>query len=443
LLRPEGLLALAFIVVYEIFTKRCPRPYLLTLIVTYAVLIIPYLVFKLVYFGSILPNSFYAKTSFEIGQLVNGLEYTALYFWHYLGAGLFVIPVIVLWKRLDQKVRILILFSLLYLIYVTVIGGDVLKVHRFLIPVIPFMILATTCSLSILFKHRSVFFISAVVIIAWQLILPYGHVSTFNFNEKRFADKMDKMATSLITYDKSNFSLAVSTIGIVGYRLMGRTIIDLLGLTDSTIARHPNPAPEELETTWKEEKYNSRYVLSRQPDYILFSTESKPSAPAEMDLFLYSEFLLAYRTIGFGFNGGLHDIYKRFYRLDSDIKRDISPNFVRYYNAALNDINNRDARGGIANLRKALQYSPPPQYPYIFYHLSDMQGKLGDHQASYEMLKYTIEQDTLIYKAYRDLYIYESFMTGDKDKAEQYRARIKSIMPWYLPRLDSLAAQFR
>jgi tetratricopeptide (TPR) repeat protein len=63
----------------------------------------------------------------------------------------------------------------------------------------------------------------------------------------------------------------------------------MLGLVDRYIAKNPEKLPG-IAATWKERKYNSRYVLSRDPDFILFSTGYKPSAPAERALFLHSKF---------------------------------------------------------------------------------------------------------------------------------------------------------
>ena len=110
--------------------------------------------------------------------------------------------------------------------------------------------------------------------------------------------------------DPTDFSVAASTIGVLSYKLPGHRIIDLLGLTDSTIARHPEPAIAGIESSWRERGYNTPYVLASAPDYISFSTGVKPSAPAERALFLYPQFLDSYRTVGFVYGGVIYDIYK-------------------------------------------------------------------------------------------------------------------------------------
>ena len=105
-------------------------------------------------------------------------------------------------------------------------------------------------------------------------------------------------AKELKKSDQSNFTVALPTIGIFGYELIGHDIIDMLGLTDSTIARYSEKPIPGMQSTWKEQKHNSQYLLKREPDYIIFSTGAKPSAPAEKALLLYPQFLNSYRSIG-------------------------------------------------------------------------------------------------------------------------------------------------
>jgi hypothetical protein len=92
------------------------------------------------------------------------------------------------------------------------------------------------------------------------------------------------------------FTLAVSTIGKISYDLPGRRVIDMLGLADSTIARHPETIPGNT-SSWRERNFNATYVLNQDPDWILFSTGHKPSAPAERALILHSRFRQNYYTV--------------------------------------------------------------------------------------------------------------------------------------------------
>lgn len=95
---------------------------------------------------------------------------------------------------------------------------------------------------------------------------------------------------------KRKLTIAVSTIGSLSY-YTDAVVIDMLGLTDEYIAHNPENIPaisNDSDNPWKERRYNSSYIISRKPDYILFSTGSKPSAYAERALFTNNEFFYYY-----------------------------------------------------------------------------------------------------------------------------------------------------
>jgi len=442
LLRPEGGLMFLFILIYEILRHNSLSRFAIVLGFIYIIGLLPYAVFKWTYFGGILPNPFYAKTNFSLGQIQNGLEYGGLFFWHYLGAGLFVLPLLISIKKWSRPLKIIIAFLTIYMLYIVMIGGDVLKVHRFFVPLYALLIPVIVFGFVNVFRKKYLFWPAVAVFLTWQLLVPRDHVDTYHRAEKALIHKMNNMMTNLLENDSSDFSLAVSTVGLVGYRLMGHTVIDLLGLTDSTIARHPEPPVEELKTTWKEEKYNSAYVLSRQPDYIMFSTEFKPSAPAERALFLYSQFLDNYRTIGFFFDGGLHAIFKRYFPIKGNIVRDVDPNFPQHIHTAMNLWQKEDYPEAISYIEKALELCPEPKYPYLLYYMANSIRKMEDFRTSYYMLRLIAQQDTLVYEVYKDLFVFENNVLDRPEEAMKYRERIGALMPWYLPRLDSLKEKF-
>ncbi|UCD18336.1 MAG: hypothetical protein JSV44_05340, partial [Candidatus Zixiibacteriota bacterium] len=242
LLRPEGGLVFVFIAAYEIISRRSFSRYVLVIGGVYITCLMPYLIFKQIYFGGLLPNPFYAKAGFTVGKLRDGLEYTGLYFWHYLGAGLFVLPALFAVKHKGKGVHVfLLVFVAVYTLYVMLIGGDVLKVHRFFIPVMPVMAVLVSMGISYVFPKKILAGASFFAIITWQLFIPENHVAYFHTAETLLTAKMNNLAESLLKVDDSNFSLAASTIGIIAYKLQGHTVIDMLGLTDTTIARHPEP----------------------------------------------------------------------------------------------------------------------------------------------------------------------------------------------------------
>ncbi len=439
LIRPEGGLVFFFIVLYEIISHRSLTRYAIIIFATYVIFLLPHAAFKLAYYGSLFPNPFYAKTSFNLQQVIQGLEYTGQFFWHYLAAGIFILPAILLFRRMARPIQVIMIFLLVYTLYITFIGGDVLKVHRFFVPLFPLFALVVVSGLYHMFRKFPVFLVAVAALLVWQLLVPRGNINGFHGREQGLAFKMILLMNNLLANDKSDFTVAASTIGMIGYKLHGHTVIDLLGLTDSTIARHPEPPIEGMQSTWKETKHNTRYLLSRKPDYIIFSTGTKPSAPAERALFLYSGFLHNYRAIGFFLGSKMHSIFKRFGEIPDDVIRDVDIEFVQNLNQAINLVgdNKADNLKALGFLDLALKYSPKPTFPYVYYYLSEANRKLGNIKASYNYLRQAVAQDTLTYEIYKDLYFYE-YRLGNYAAADQYRKRAAALVPWYMPRLDSL-----
>ncbi len=442
LLRPEGGMVFIFIVLYEIISRRSLTTFARTIFALYAIFLLPLAGFKLLYYKSLLPNPFYAKTSFNLQQALNGLDYTGRFFWHYLAAGIFAVPIVLLLRKIPAALRVTLAFLLVYILYIIFIGGDVLKVHRFFVPLFALIIPVVVYGFYHIAKGKAYFLFGVAALIIWQLVIPRDYVNVFHGRELGLAYKMDHFTRHLLAADSSDFSLAASTIGLVGYRLLDHTVIDMLGLTDSTIARHPEPHIEGLETTWREANFNSEYLLSRQPKYILFSTGTKPSAPAERALFLYSAFLDDYRTIGFYFGGMMHGAYKRYFPLDTPVTRDVDVEFVQAFNEGMNQARTGHYSEALAAYEQAILHGPNPPYPYVFYYLSEVFRQQGKPEASYNALKKGAALDTLAYEIYKDLYAFE-YRLGNFAAADGYRRRVAALVPWYMPRLDSLVGRTR
>ncbi|MCK5126541.1 MAG: hypothetical protein KAR42_09815 [candidate division Zixibacteria bacterium] len=438
LTRPEGALVCAIIIIYEILSTRTLSAYIRSTVILYTVALLPFAAFKLMYYGYLLPNTFYAKTSFSFEQLKNGFFYTGLYFWHYLGAGLFILPCIIFYKKMNKSIRAVILFFLVYSLYITIIGGDVLKVHRFFIPLMPIAAIIAMLGLFRLWPRKIMIIISLVVILGWQYYMPREHVNTFYQKEQGLLSKMSIMIDQLLKIDKTNFSLAASTIGIVGYKLIGHPVIDMLGLTDSTIARHPEKQIPGITSTWRESRVNSVYLLSRQPDYILFSTGIKPSAPAERSLFLHTAFWDSYRTIPFRGRRSLYSMYKKYHEVPKNIQRNIPAEFVQNFTTGVNQLwREKDFPASLTSFNAAQSYFPGQNNPYVYYYKGLLYLYMRNLDSCLYVLETLVAEDTLTYEGYKNLYMYKYDM-GEYDTAMYYRRKMAQLTPWYMPHMDSV-----
>jgi len=446
-IRPEGALLAGLFLVIEAITERRRPVFSLRCTLAALVVSLPFAVFKIIYYGSIFPNPFFAKTGLHLDQLVNGLEYTGQFFVDYgfLGAGL-IVPLL-FWNRLSRAARAVWLFAILYTVYIILVGGDVLKVHRFFVPVFGPVAIMTALSVHLLIEKLQrktrlmVLFIVSALLLGLTYRLPYDHVNNYNFLERKFTYKMKWMAEQIKASDTTDFSVAVSTIGIFGYELLGHEIIDMVGLTDSTIARHSEEPIEGMQTTWKEQKHNTRYLLTRAPDYIMFSTGIKPSAPAERALLLFRQFHDAYRTVGWYYKsdpsaamGTIASVFKRVRDISGDIVPAYPVEFVQLYKTGLDYYVAGDNLKATEYYSQALQASGQPYYVYVLYQKAFSHIMLEQHETAIGLLELVLQQDSLVFEAHKDLYLYASLM-NDTATAAIHEHWLKKLVPWYLPKL--------
>ena len=303
LLRPEGVIVFVAILIDRIITVRKPQ---WQFILVYIIPLLPLVIFKFIYFGSLFPNPFYAKSGVGFEYIRSGLEYLWNFTYTIGVFGIvFLVPLLAI-KRLWNKYSLLYLFILVYTAYIVWVGGDVLKVYRFFVPVVPVLYFLFVVSLVelislIRFKRQQVYG-TVFILAAIFSIVSYSRSSKYVWDcrnaEIALVNDMHYITTMLKTYAGPDFSLATSTIGIVGYQLLGHRVIDMLGLTDTYIARNPENV-KGIVSSWKERRFNNCYLLEQQPDFILFSTGQKPSAPAERALMLHSEFRHNYSMLSF------------------------------------------------------------------------------------------------------------------------------------------------
>ena len=435
------------IVIEAVVEKRMPK---FTIACSAIALIfsLPFVVFKQIYYGSILPNPFYAKTGMTLEQLGVGLEYTGRFFTHYgfYGAGLIVC--VLFWKKLSNEMRAVLLFFIMYTLYIIFVGGDVLKVHRFFIPVLGLSGILVVYSILVLLRKLSpktlnlVLFLSALPLLFLTYSLPKDYVLLYSDREKGLVQSMQLLARDIKASDTTDFSVAHTTIGAFSYELMEHKVIDMLGLTDTMIARHPQAQVKEFESTWRERKYNAGYVLERGPEYIVFSTGDKPSAPAEQALLLYPQFLNSYVSTGwfhvnpaYNLGGIILPAFRKARPLEGEIKPAYPPKFVSLYKIGSELFAAGKYQEAIAAFDKAIFISPTPIYNYLLYYKSLCHMQLQQHDTTRALLSSMLAQDSLLFDAHRNLYIY-SILYSDSTAALLHERWIKNLVPWLWPRIQ-------
>ncbi len=447
-IRPEGALIAAFLIVIEAILERRIPKYAIMCTTICLVISLPFVMFKYIYYGSIVPNPFYAKTGWTLDQFLAGVHYSAQFFKHYGFYGAGIIITAVFWRKLSNQARAVLLFTVFYLIYIVLIGGDVLKVHRFFIPIFGLSAITISYSLWLLvqklhYKTRLlVVFLLAFPLAIWTYLGPKDTVWHYCDSELGLVISMQGLARDIKSTDSTDFSVALTTIGAFSYELVGHTIIDMLGLTDTTIARHPEQPIKEFETTWRERNFNATYVLGREPDYIVFSTGVKPSAPAEQALLLYSQFIDSYKSLvwyqsnqTFPGGGTLNVAFKKFRELEGEIKPTYPPEYVGFFKKGLELQGIGRHESAIETFDSAIAISPMPYYADLAFAKALSFYQLRQSDSAKAWASFVLSQDSLVLDAHKLLYIY-GVESDDTLSVAIHLAWLKKLAPWYWPRLE-------
>jgi len=299
MLRPEGLLFFVLIFLYVMCVVK-DRKGAKTIAKAFILVYAPYYLWRYVYYGySLLPNTYYAKSGFDIINLKSGLRYLQ----HFLEAFGFPLAVFIFVTNIRKFIRNNILtFSILaaYLLHVIHVGGDHMPGYRFMVHVMPVMYIFVAegfQNLEINKKQRKTLklFILILNIAASLGITSMSlHIKgNFISNKKLLSLEDRNTRRTRILYDEltmfedpasfygsiygrymaenwpKNSLVALNTAGSTPF-YSGLRSIDMLGLSDGVIAKGPMP---KRRLKWQyipgHVRGNGSYVLSRKPDYII------------------------------------------------------------------------------------------------------------------------------------------------------------------------------
>jgi arabinofuranosyltransferase len=426
-------------------------------IYSYLIYIVPALLlmlFRLWYYGYPFPNTFYAKTGFSFEYFNSGIDYFVKFIGTYMIYGLIIILPLYLFKKKENFFTVSLFYFLIvtYSLYVILVGGDVLKQHRFFLPVLPLIYILFAKFLNDLYINlRKKYFTGSPAAAFLLVIIIAGGISYYNYSsEKEALDKDVQSEIGLVEKMKITgqwfrqkqqeagrpITIAATTIGAVSY-FSGVTVIDLLGLTDEEIAHNPQRIPEISirDIGWKERNYNAGYVMSRNPDFIYFSTGVKPSAYGERALFVTPEFVNNYFPYYFSHKGyNFTDVvYKR--KKDEEIvdrefpgNPDYKKTYVNMYNQAMNTSRDKSrAQTAISEFRTAAE-TGPAAFSAAYQNIADIYMQTGNKDSAFAYYLKAVERNDYDVMSHYGLYqLYSE--TGDSAKAADHLMKMRQIDP--------------
>jgi arabinofuranosyltransferase len=239
--------------------------------------------FRLAYYGDLVPNTFHAKVGFGSAVLSRGLHYVAEFVASYL-------PVLLLaaygiWsERRSPRARLIAAWTVCHLAYVAYVGGDYKPTFRFFAPVIPGLCLMAGVALARWWSRagehergrRAILGAAAGAMVAVYLVAASREARVFTLWRRSVLPTHTAAGRWLGAHYPPTAVLATNNAGVLPY-YSNLPTIDMLGLCDAAIARRKMPAAAT--GLAGHEKGDGAYVLRRDPDIVLFMQARFSSAP--------------------------------------------------------------------------------------------------------------------------------------------------------------------
>jgi len=288
LTRPEGLLVFALTALHAGLTAvmrqqggpaerlRATLPPLLALGAPFLALFGPYFLWRLGYYGDLLPNTFYAKTGGGLKQIERGLAYAGAFTLTIGGPLLLVIaaPWLRSWRAALVSWRsYALLVTLTYSAYIIVVGGDHFRGERFFVPLVPWFAILIADGLATLIQALPAPARLARPLLALGLavgsLAALARTAPFDTTIRGLDESVwiwREIGWWLYDHSPPEASIAVAGAGAVAFYGQ-RAAIDMYGLTDRHIGRLQIAGMGE--GVPGHEKRDPGYVLDqRRPTYI-------------------------------------------------------------------------------------------------------------------------------------------------------------------------------
>lgn len=242
---------LALLVMLNIIRQPAPLSrrlrHLIVLALPVALLVVPWLLWKLDYYGDILPNTYYVKLG--SGRVWGrGFHYLSVFLLSYLW--LPIIPLMIMSvRRLSAAVRWVLVPASMWLLYILYIGGDFME-FRMLVPILPILFIYLTWLFFRFVRNRYVRVFLAMLVLGGSL----RHALYFPSMDAQYLATVQLLRNEVgieqndgwsavgqalgdVLFGDKTITIAVNPAGVIPYysRLPA---VDIWGLNDHWIARN-------------------------------------------------------------------------------------------------------------------------------------------------------------------------------------------------------------
>jgi hypothetical protein len=284
LTRPEGALFFAATVAFLVATGE--RQSAGRLVLPFALIVGSFVIWRVWYYGDLLPNTYYAKAGLGPLALVRGAKYLFEFFKIHGGPVLPTLAVVPLfWGTRSRQVQYLAVLCAAYFLFVIQVGGDNFAEFRFVAPILPLLyLLAAEGSVRVIDEVRrpaaawpvlrTMPVLALVVISGLFAVAPLAYAYAPGLRHVASnapltdANQLVSMGEWLRGIAPPDSTIAVGEAGAVPYVTKWRTL-DAFGLTDPAIARAPR-VPNAVGARKKSPDFVINRILMWRPHFVEF-----------------------------------------------------------------------------------------------------------------------------------------------------------------------------
>lgn len=230
---------------------------------------IAHMLFRIGFYGSTVPNTYYQKMSPQIDSLrALGFGY-ALRLVESHGVFLLLAGATLFIQGIDRRVRWLLIVVLAQVAYVIYAGGDAFRYVRFLTPILPALYIAAFVAADRLTRSLPRLSYQAFAVGLVLLVAPVTYDEARLFNMPQFSSERSWAVIGQILENNipPETLTTVTGAGTTPYYAEEHRFLDALGLNDAHIAQVD---PQEHHIWVGHNKYDYDYVYNeRQPDVVI------------------------------------------------------------------------------------------------------------------------------------------------------------------------------
>lgn len=214
--------------------------------------VIPFHLFRYLYFGSLLPNTYYVKTGASLLLVLKGLDKLRdMFSFNLTGMLLVLSPLAFIDRRRLKEKLVLLAIAVGFMLYIVKVGVDEMRWHRLFLPALPFLALLAALGLTNLCdaaagmlrskRMRLLPYAAGWIVVmaaaSWNFAFTCGQMGGLNGRGELSGTYHPDIGKFLTRHERPGALVAFQDMGSTPYHAPDINFFDFIGLVEGKVAR--------------------------------------------------------------------------------------------------------------------------------------------------------------------------------------------------------------